>query len=709
MFAWNWRGYFLIKRCALSDSEDLDYICANGNIGDWFLLYMLGSNLDPLIMRNITTEIANKMRKDDKEFRTGKPEKKKRTSRFGSFRKFSRKKKEDSNCLSNELKYHLQSTAPPASYLEHNHGQYNQYLDQNHMRLICGSAIVNRGYNDAMNNYNKSSCCVDNCCSDSSNNYPTKNRTNYQQNLNFIKQKNELVHSNCIGCFSQQTATLPAKYVDQQQKSNYFETKEENCFVELEQSNQTEAEDDEEIINCCSDNKESLAIDHCLRSKDNDQCALEELRSTNYLNRFVPDKNNMKSIKKEELKDLKPKNSLHTVSSHLDLEQSNSTKSKLSDASELSNKSNLTNSTNLTNLDNLNNQVNISRKSYSNCTNNCYSNGKSRADSELSSLANSSSGVGLDFESKLNGSNSELSINANDLQALNQQEQAQNNNQNSEQQQSLSEEELTQSFMNSQNSQHQSSGYHSNILSNNSTSINSDSSDQISVTHHDLEHQTVVEDNLIKECKGCKGCSSERDENSEINQEKKSPNTFNFSNMQSSKKNSNKIFNFKPFSNDKDSYRPKESLYDYKLDKRNKTNLFSTKLNLPFIGKKSSLNDSLLDENNRVIVQSNFNVTKNNQTDKHQVPCKAANLHIENSRSVIQESSYQNNCPSSKKSKTFYQSDLFGNSHQSSNQINSGYHFNHNINNELSHHLRNQLNNQVYTTSNKVKRKIKDL
>lgn len=36
------RANFLYARCRLSNPQDLKVICKYGNIGDWFVLYMLG-------------------------------------------------------------------------------------------------------------------------------------------------------------------------------------------------------------------------------------------------------------------------------------------------------------------------------------------------------------------------------------------------------------------------------------------------------------------------------------------------------------------------------------------------------------------------------------------------------------------------------------------------------------------------------------------
>lgn len=56
------RPYFLYSRCRLSRRKDLKIICRYGNIGDWFVLYMLGNNLDPIIMTEVTGEIGARIR-----------------------------------------------------------------------------------------------------------------------------------------------------------------------------------------------------------------------------------------------------------------------------------------------------------------------------------------------------------------------------------------------------------------------------------------------------------------------------------------------------------------------------------------------------------------------------------------------------------------------------------------------------------------------
>lgn len=52
----------LISRCKLSNEMDIRVICKHCDVGDWFLFYMVAENLDPLIMREIVTSVADKIR-----------------------------------------------------------------------------------------------------------------------------------------------------------------------------------------------------------------------------------------------------------------------------------------------------------------------------------------------------------------------------------------------------------------------------------------------------------------------------------------------------------------------------------------------------------------------------------------------------------------------------------------------------------------------
>ncbi|RWS12660.1 innexin inx1-like protein [Dinothrombium tinctorium] len=65
------RAYFLKGRCRLSRYKDLKVVCNFGNIGDWFLLYMLGNNLDPLMMKELSEEMAKQLVKHHQRLNNG--------------------------------------------------------------------------------------------------------------------------------------------------------------------------------------------------------------------------------------------------------------------------------------------------------------------------------------------------------------------------------------------------------------------------------------------------------------------------------------------------------------------------------------------------------------------------------------------------------------------------------------------------------------
>lgn len=55
------RANCLLTRCRLSSRRDLKTICNAGNVGDWFVLYMLGHNLDPIVMAEVTSDMAKRI------------------------------------------------------------------------------------------------------------------------------------------------------------------------------------------------------------------------------------------------------------------------------------------------------------------------------------------------------------------------------------------------------------------------------------------------------------------------------------------------------------------------------------------------------------------------------------------------------------------------------------------------------------------------
>jgi innexin len=55
------RLYLLRARSRLSAHEDVEHIAGKCQIGDWFILYQLGKNIDPLIYKEVITDLAAKL------------------------------------------------------------------------------------------------------------------------------------------------------------------------------------------------------------------------------------------------------------------------------------------------------------------------------------------------------------------------------------------------------------------------------------------------------------------------------------------------------------------------------------------------------------------------------------------------------------------------------------------------------------------------
>jgi hypothetical protein len=51
----------LRARSRLSSHEDVEHIADKCQIGDWFILYQLGKNIDPLIYKEVITDLAAKL------------------------------------------------------------------------------------------------------------------------------------------------------------------------------------------------------------------------------------------------------------------------------------------------------------------------------------------------------------------------------------------------------------------------------------------------------------------------------------------------------------------------------------------------------------------------------------------------------------------------------------------------------------------------
>jgi hypothetical protein len=43
----------------------LNIICKHGNIGDFFVLYLLAKNIDPIIMQDIVSEIGKRIERQE--------------------------------------------------------------------------------------------------------------------------------------------------------------------------------------------------------------------------------------------------------------------------------------------------------------------------------------------------------------------------------------------------------------------------------------------------------------------------------------------------------------------------------------------------------------------------------------------------------------------------------------------------------------------
>jgi len=61
VFAPQIRMYLLRSKARLSDPHQVDNIAQKCQIGDWFVLYQLGKNIDPLIYREIISDLARRL------------------------------------------------------------------------------------------------------------------------------------------------------------------------------------------------------------------------------------------------------------------------------------------------------------------------------------------------------------------------------------------------------------------------------------------------------------------------------------------------------------------------------------------------------------------------------------------------------------------------------------------------------------------------
>lgn len=55
------RPRILHARCRLTPTKTLETLLRNSNVGDWFLFYLLGKNMDPVLFRDVCTDLSNRL------------------------------------------------------------------------------------------------------------------------------------------------------------------------------------------------------------------------------------------------------------------------------------------------------------------------------------------------------------------------------------------------------------------------------------------------------------------------------------------------------------------------------------------------------------------------------------------------------------------------------------------------------------------------
>lgn len=60
-----WRENILVHRARLSERDEIIAVLNNGAVGDWFLMYMLCKNMDPLHYRELVAKMTQTKEKDD--------------------------------------------------------------------------------------------------------------------------------------------------------------------------------------------------------------------------------------------------------------------------------------------------------------------------------------------------------------------------------------------------------------------------------------------------------------------------------------------------------------------------------------------------------------------------------------------------------------------------------------------------------------------
>ncbi|KAG9509095.1 Innexin shaking-B, partial [Fragariocoptes setiger] len=60
-----WRPRVLSTKCKLCRADDLKIVSSSSDIGDWFLMYMIAGNIDPIVMRDIVAHLAEDFRESN--------------------------------------------------------------------------------------------------------------------------------------------------------------------------------------------------------------------------------------------------------------------------------------------------------------------------------------------------------------------------------------------------------------------------------------------------------------------------------------------------------------------------------------------------------------------------------------------------------------------------------------------------------------------
>lgn len=348
LFAWKWRSYFLVKRCTLSYFGDLNYICENGNIGDWFLLYMLGSNLDPLLMREVTEEMAARMRKDDQLFqekvlRERKDRMIEKNRTFNPLSGFRKKRPELTDCADEPRRKATRPTAPSLS---------NPYYCVDPPAIYPAPEYTSGGYLP-----NAHCCpgerytanCTDNC---PSNHFVTTNRAiRAEKTAHQPPHKSDRIHSSRSD--ARPSTAINHSHHQQSAIGQPAAGERSGCRQSCCNPQAIGEENDEDYLD---DNQETIAANHCLKAVDDEieymdrHCALRHSStSIQSINKELISRQEaveMQAGRQSTVASNQRRCITRTVN-HCSNSCSNS--GKLSNARQLSNASNSTNASNLTN------------------------------------------------------------------------------------------------------------------------------------------------------------------------------------------------------------------------------------------------------------------------------------------------------------------------------------------------------------------------